>query len=475
MLVAGVAPAQVLDTVLRFPGRRVGALVLLPDQDRVYVPVPTYNYAPSTHSRDLFAFVLDEASHEVIGQLRLPGILGRTGPSQDLLNPKMERFYSGDWGVAGDEILTAVVDYRTDTFLRWVDTKHYFQIAALNRLRNRVYGVAGTLGVFDCETESIVRVIAAEHELASFSVWDSVGDKVYVGTAPFFTRPDLLTAVDCRTDSIVAVLRTGTDSPEREWVVCATELRKLYIASPYPPSFNLAVVDCDADTLIRSLRVGRAVGGPMVYNHAENKLYFTTYNQRLPPYDTLALVVVDCRTDSIVRLVRSPGLNGRGLFISQALADWSNRLYFVVGDGHDILLSALDCRTDSIVGQARIPRRNVGFVYANPRNRMLYVAASWDSVSGYQQELQIFRDELQAVSEEQPAATRPSAPLRVAPNPARNLLRLSGTEDVGLYASDGRRVAVLQPGENDVRHLARGVYFVRRWDTGESARLVLVR
>ncbi|MFO7675084.1 MAG: T9SS type A sorting domain-containing protein [bacterium] len=70
---------------------------------------------------------------------------------------------------------------------------------------------------------------------------------------------------------------------------------------------------------------------------------------------------------------------------------------------------------------------------------------------------------------------RPAAPLRVAPNPARSLLRLSGTEGVGLYAPDGRRVALLQPGENDVRHLARGVYFVRRQDTGESARLVLVR
>ncbi|MFO7674691.1 MAG: T9SS type A sorting domain-containing protein [bacterium] len=60
------------------------------------------------------------------------------------------------------------------------------------------------------------------------------------------------------------------------------------------------------------------------------------------------------------------------------------------------------------------------------------------------------------------------------PNPARYSVHLAGTEGVGLYAPDGRRVALLQPGENDVRHLARGVYFVRRQDTGESSRQVLV-
>jgi hypothetical protein len=69
-------------------------------------------------------------------------------------------------------------------------------------------------------------------------------------------------------------------------------------------------------------------------------------------------------------------------------------------------------------------------------------------------------------------ATRPR--LDVRPNPARNRVRLAGTEGVELYAPDGRRVADLMPGENDVRHLARGVYFVRRKDTGESGRLVLV-
>ncbi|MFO7675426.1 MAG: hypothetical protein R6X12_03810 [bacterium] len=43
-----------------------------------------------------------------------------------------------------------------------------------------------------------------------------------------------------------------------------------------------------------------------------------------------------------------------------------------------------------------------------------------------------------------------------------------------LLDAAGRKVMDLAPGENDVRRLARGVYFIRRQDTGESSRLVLV-
>jgi hypothetical protein len=77
---------------------------------------------------------------------------------------------------------------------------------------------------------------------------------------------------------------------------------------------------------------------------------------------------------------------------------------------------------------------------------------------------------------EEPAVSPgPAQPLRVAPNPARNRVHLAGSETAELYAPDGRRVAALAPGENDVRQLPRGVYFVRRQDSGESVRLVLVR
>ncbi|MFO7675961.1 MAG: hypothetical protein R6X12_06580 [bacterium] len=77
--------------------------------------------------------------------------------------------------------------------------------------------------------------------------------------------------------------------------------------------------------------------------------------------------------------------------------------------------------------------------------------------------------------EEPESAPVARSAFRLRPNPARYSVHLAGTKGVGLYAPDGRRVALLQPGANDVRHLARGVYFVRRQGTGESSRLVLVK
>ena len=49
----------------------------------------------------------------------------------------------------------------------------------------------------------------------------------------------------------------------------------------------------------------------------------------------------------------------------------------------------------------------------------------------------------------------------VFPNPARGVVRFGGTSGAVLFDRDGRRVAELKSGANDVSHLAPGIYFVR--------------
>lgn len=66
---------------------------------------------------------------------------------------------------------------------------------------------------------------------------------------------------------------------------------------------------------------------------------------------------------------------------------------------------------------------------------------------------------------ERPAANRPTV--------ARARLFLPGSAPAGLYDIHGRRVAGLAPGENDIRGLAPGVYFVREQE--QVHRLVLAR
>jgi len=66
--------------------------------------------------------------------------------------------------------------------------------------------------------------------------------------------------------------------------------------------------------------------------------------------------------------------------------------------------------------------------------------------------------------------------VRLWPNPAADWLWLDGTESPVLYSVSGRKVMVLDPGRNDLRHLSPGVYFVRFAGKNEmvTTKMVLV-
>lgn len=76
-------------------------------------------------------------------------------------------------------------------------------------------------------------------------------------------------------------------------------------------------------------------------------------------------------------------------------------------------------------------------------------------------------------------AAEPSGPwpsLRVSPNPVKDFLSLSlppGAERAVLYNAAGVPVAKLYPGDNDLRGLSEGVYFLRAGD--QTKRLVKVK
>jgi len=62
----------------------------------------------------------------------------------------------------------------------------------------------------------------------------------------------------------------------------------------------------------------------------------------------------------------------------------------------------------------------------------------------------------------------------LAPTLVRATLHLAGDSPGQLFDSNGRRVAQLAPGANDIRHLGPGVYFVAG-ETARPARVVVAR
>ncbi|HDR00521.1 MAG TPA: hypothetical protein ENN51_09610 [candidate division WOR-3 bacterium] len=76
------------------------------------------------------------------------------------------------------------------------------------------------------------------------------------------------------------------------------------------------------------------------------------------------------------------------------------------------------------------------------------------------------------VEEERGPALRPT---RVAPNPGKRVLRLSGAEPAALLDIAGREVITLRPGANDIRALAPGVYFLRPRGPGQPEKVIIQR
>ncbi|MFO7674827.1 MAG: hypothetical protein R6X12_00710 [bacterium] len=75
--------------------------------------------------------------------------------------------------------------------------------------------------------------------------------------------------------------------------------------------------------------------------------------------------------------------------------------------------------------------------------------------------------------EERPGGRLPAC--AVAPNPGRDVLRLAGSAPAALHDVSGRAVLVLSPGENDVRAVAPGVYFLRPAGSGAAQKVVIQR
>jgi len=73
-----------------------------------------------------------------------------------------------------------------------------------------------------------------------------------------------------------------------------------------------------------------------------------------------------------------------------------------------------------------------------------------------------------------PLAIEPKpATFKVWPNPASGVVSLSWREPLALYNSAGRKATELRPGLNDIRVLARGVYFLPEPERHKRLKLVL--
>ena len=448
--------SQILDTIIRFP-EPVDKLFLASELNKIYIEGRSGDF-----------YVLNCSTMTV--QTRIPfGAIGETGENYPTWCSQHKKLYHG----VIDRSALVVVDGLTDSIIRILD---YVKVGigsphpiAYNRIADKIYvSVAGSrISVIDCTTDTVIKTITpVNYTPGGFALWDSIGNKVYIGSTGW-TNADRVFVIDCQTDSVIKVIRTRISWPGV--AVYSPLSRKLYVGSVEYVR-GVAVIDCKYDTVIKRFNnIWSDFEYVPVYAPEVNKVYWASEGN---PGDTI--FVIDCDTDSIVRIIDKPLGDCIGVDCGGAYAEWSNRVYFTMGIDTMSIVAVFDCETDSLIGYTRLTHTDYWAegIVCNPVDRKIYVSVYWDSA------IYVFKDSLQGIAEEQITlqVSQSSVPTFIS-----NLLLLpeSGmgeNQKAVLMDVTGRRVLDLKPGANDVRSLAPGVYFIRNQARNSKVtRFVIIR
>jgi hypothetical protein len=317
--------------------------------------------------------------------------------------------------------------------------------------------VAELYGDLACiEDRSLVYALSDDREriLVLGARPDTACNEIPLGgkTWGFFHCPDLdklyvpvdsahsayLVVLDCNGDTIRGSVpldhRAGLMAYSPVW-------QKLYV---WPHGDAPWVLDAVADTLLRTLLLPHRGSPPVCYNPVHDKVYC-----RLLDTASYSVAAVNCRNDSIEAVVPVP-LPVTRLHYSQALD------MVLCGDDYGNV-TFIDGATNEVKGSLTLP----GGVTAAAD------AIGWDKVFAGTWACCL------AVIAGEPPGT-----LAIGPAGWTHFtdeVRIAGSSPALVYDRAGRLVTKLQPGRNDIRSLARGVYFLRRQGETRTQKAVVIR
>jgi DNA-binding beta-propeller fold protein YncE len=207
----------------------------------------------------------------------------------------------------------------------------------------------------------------------------------------------------------------------------------------------VSVIDASRNLPMGGIEAGDGCGG-LCWNPLDRKVYCAN------PGDS-TVTVFDPLGDTVLATVRTE--RGAGALhynpVNNAVYCLNNgetQHYRVVGRS----VTVIDGTTDEVLGHVPVGSDPASLAW-NPVENRTYVACYRgscvsvirDSVTGIRQ-----TSNVEVRTTNLPTIVRGSLPLTSSPLPAH----------YSLLTADGRRVMCLQPGANDIRHLAPGVYFV---------------
>jgi len=365
-----------------------------------------------------------------------------------------------------------------------VITGNHSRPLCYNPTNNKVYVLSNvacdSISIIDGATDVTLTTLAAGGVPLDFC-YNPTNNKVYCTL-----RDGRVVTIDGVTDSIGAVDSLGYIYPSQ---LCYNPTNnKVYCTNQQPLPGLISVIGCDRDSLLMTVQVGGFPQGPC-YNPVNNKVYYANAGNN-------SISIIDGAVDSVVATV-VVGEEPRFLCYNPV----NNKVYCTnTADGS---VSVIKGVTDSVGAVLAVGARPIFLCY-NPTNNKVYCTSgsgvsiikggtdkvdttialglnSTDMVHNPVQNrvyvmnrdgfsISVIRDHPVAIKENEPLSHQ-HQPLIVTI--VRKIIQLNSRESASLIDINGRRVATLVPGANDIRHLKPGIYFLRF--TGEkNVRKVIV-
>jgi len=360
-----------------------------------------------------------------------------------LHNPAVSKVYCAGSGDYYSPAALSVIDAENDSVVATLVTGEPYEPRVrdlcLNTVNSRVYlsdYEDSRVAVIDPVADTIVTEVAVDYP--RLLCYNPVYNYVYVATG--LSSVDV---IDCGPNTLIATVGVGPSPVALCYVPVGA---KVYAAAR--TRGTVSAIAGKAPVVVADIDVGRSPSA-LCWNSKENKVYCANS-------DDDAITVIDASADTIVATL-SVGDNPLALSY-----DLFNDYVYCACRGSNAVY-VIDAHRDSVVAQIEVGEEPFRLTWDPIGYRTYVLNQGSGSVS-------VLRDSLHVGLAEEGVSVLGER--RVTPTVVRGVLylprdmtELPGNSDrvprSVLLDISGRKVMDLHSGDNDVRHLAPGVYFIR--------------
>ncbi|MEO0133729.1 MAG: hypothetical protein ABIK72_03065 [candidate division WOR-3 bacterium] len=202
-----VVNSQIIDTVIRFNNfnNEPADLFYIPEENKLYINLFRYP--------ERKFLVMDCSTYQIKKIIPIPAIYD--ADVCGVYNWKRNKLYCA-FSISPESV--AIFDTKKDSIIKWIRFDAYWPWGrCYNSKNDKIYVAAGSgIGVIDCERDSLIKIINhPQYWFSHFTVWDSVGNKVYCGCA----YANVVGVIDCENDSLIKTI-----SVPLQKIICRTLL-----------------------------------------------------------------------------------------------------------------------------------------------------------------------------------------------------------------------------------------------------------